>query len=134
TGLLDPLRRRRALRLRSRRPADHLARPRREPRRQGSVGRRGRLSGLEVPDARRAAHVPAVDLDGVLIRMQTRTIRAWTWVHKWSSLVSTLFLLMLCITGLPLVFTHEIDEVLLQQQWEPANPAGPKLDLDQVLE
>jgi uncharacterized iron-regulated membrane protein len=66
--------------------------------------------------------------------MQTRTIRAWTWVHKWSSLVSTLFLLMLCITGLPLVFTHEIDEVLLQQQWEPANPAGPKLDLDQVLE
>lgn len=66
--------------------------------------------------------------------MQARTIRAWSWVHKWSSLVSTLFLLMLCVTGLPLVFTHEIEEVLLRQAWAPANPAGPKLDLDQVLE
>ena len=44
--------------------------------------------------------------------MRTRTIRAWSWVHKWSSLISTVFLLMLCITGLPLVFTHEIEEVL----------------------
>ena len=66
--------------------------------------------------------------------MQTRTIRAWTWVHKWSSLISTIFLLMLCVTGLPLVFTHEIDEVLLHQQWEPARSDGEKLNLDQVLE
>lgn len=36
-------------------------------------------------------------------------IRRWYWVHKWTSLVSTLFLLMLCITGLPLIFYHEID-------------------------
>ena len=66
--------------------------------------------------------------------MQTRTIRAWTWVHKWSSLVSTLFLLMLCITGLPLVFTHEIDEVLLHQQWQPSGANDERLSLDQVLE
>jgi uncharacterized iron-regulated membrane protein len=33
-------------------------------------------------------------------------------VHTWSSLVSTLFLLLLCITGLPLIFHHEIDELL----------------------
>lgn len=65
--------------------------------------------------------------------MKTRTIRAWTWVHKWSSLVSTVFLLMLCVTGLPLVFTHEIEEVLLHQAWTPADPDGAKLDLDQVL-
>ncbi len=52
--------------------------------------------------------------------MKTRTIRAWSWTHKWSSLVSTLFLLMLCVTGLPLVFTHEIEEVLLEQNWAPA--------------
>lgn len=65
--------------------------------------------------------------------MKTRTIRAWTWVHKWSSLVSTVFLLMLCVTGLPLVFTHEIEEVLLHQAWTPANPDGERLDLDQVL-
>jgi len=65
--------------------------------------------------------------------MKPGTIRAWSWVHKWSSLVSTVFLMMLCITGLPLVFTHEIDEVLLHQAWAPANPDGEKLDLDQVL-
>ncbi|KSB90996.1 peptidase [Caulobacter vibrioides] len=66
--------------------------------------------------------------------MKPSTLRAWSWVHKWSSLVSTLFLLMLCITGLPLVFTHEIEEVAMNQAWAPAHPDGPKLNLDQVLE
>ena len=66
--------------------------------------------------------------------MQARTIRAWSWTHKWSSLVSTVFLLMLCVTGLPLVFTHEIDEVLLHQTWEPAYADGRRLNQDQVLE
>ena len=41
--------------------------------------------------------------------MTRRTITAWAWVHKWSSLVCTLFLLMLCVTGLPLIFHDEID-------------------------
>jgi len=38
-------------------------------------------------------------------------IRAWYLVHKWSSLVCTAFLLMLCLTGLPLIFDEEIDEL-----------------------
>lgn len=66
--------------------------------------------------------------------MQARTIRAWSWTHKWSSLVSTVFLLMLCVTGLPLVFTHELNEVLLHEPWEPAHADGRRLDLDQVLD
>ena len=33
-------------------------------------------------------------------------------MHKWSSLVSTLFLLLLCVTGLPLIFHDEIDAVM----------------------
>lgn len=41
--------------------------------------------------------------------MTRRTIRLWYLVHKWSSLVCTAFLLMLCITGLPLIFHDEID-------------------------
>jgi uncharacterized iron-regulated membrane protein len=65
--------------------------------------------------------------------MKTRTLRAWSWVHKWSSLVSTVFLLMLCITGLPLVFTHELNHVLLDEAWAPADPEGEGLNLDQVL-
>lgn len=38
-----------------------------------------------------------------------KTIRLWFLVHKWTSLVCTAFLLMLCLTGLPLIFHHEID-------------------------
>ncbi|MBX3563973.1 MAG: PepSY domain-containing protein [Sphingomonas sp.] len=41
--------------------------------------------------------------------MQRSTIRAWYLVHKWTSLVCTIFLLMLCVTGLPLIFHDEID-------------------------
>ncbi|WGD56291.1 PepSY domain-containing protein [Bradyrhizobium sp. CB1650] len=44
--------------------------------------------------------------------MKARTIRLWSVVHTWTSLVSTVFLLLLCVTGLPLVFHHEIDELL----------------------
>ena len=40
----------------------------------------------------------------------TRTsIRRWYLVHRWSSLVPTLFLLMLCVTGLPLIFHDDIE-------------------------
>lgn len=41
--------------------------------------------------------------------MKPATTRAWALVHTWSSLVSTAFLLLLCLTGLPLIFNHEID-------------------------
>ena len=41
--------------------------------------------------------------------MTRNSIRAWYLVHKWTSIVSTAFLLMLCITGLPLIFHEEID-------------------------
>jgi len=44
--------------------------------------------------------------------MTAKSIRAWYAVHKWTSLVSTVFLLMLCVTGLPLIFYHEIDHAL----------------------
>lgn len=44
--------------------------------------------------------------------MTRRSIRFWFVVHKWSSLVSTAFLLILCTTGLPLVFHDEIDAAL----------------------
>ena len=40
-----------------------------------------------------------------------KNIKYWYLVHKWSSLVCTVFLLMLCITGLPLIFHHEIDQL-----------------------
>ncbi|WP_407174735.1 PepSY-associated TM helix domain-containing protein [Bradyrhizobium sp. STM 3562] len=44
--------------------------------------------------------------------MKARTVRLWSLVHTWSSLIPTLFLLLLFVTGLPLIFHDEIDELL----------------------
>ncbi len=42
--------------------------------------------------------------------MTAASIRAWSFVHTWTSLICTLFMLLLCLTGLPLIFHHEIDD------------------------
>ncbi len=67
--------------------------------------------------------------------MQTKTIKTWTWVHKWSSIVCTAFMLLLCVTGLPLIFHHEIGHLLGTEVEAPAMPQDtPRASLDQVLE
>ncbi len=40
--------------------------------------------------------------------MSAAWIRRWSFVHRWTSLLCTLFLLAICLTGLPLVFKDEI--------------------------
>ncbi|WP_354375415.1 PepSY-associated TM helix domain-containing protein [Variovorax paradoxus] len=67
--------------------------------------------------------------------MNSRKIKAWAWVHKWSSLVCTVFMLLLCITGLPLIFHHEIGHLLGTEVESPKMPANtPRVSLDRVLE
>ncbi|MBA4741739.1 MAG: PepSY domain-containing protein [Azoarcus sp.] len=67
--------------------------------------------------------------------MTASGIRRWSWVHKWSSLVCTLFMLMLCLTGLPLVFSHEIDHLTGAEVEAPAMPAGtPRASIDAVVD
>jgi len=41
----------------------------------------------------------------------TKKIKTWFQIHKWTSLICTAFLLMLCLTGLPLIFHEEIEEL-----------------------
>lgn len=41
--------------------------------------------------------------------MTNRTLRVWSAVHTWTSLICTAFMLLLCLTGLPLIFHEEID-------------------------
>ena len=60
--------------------------------------------------------------------------------HKWSSLVCTVFLLMLCVTGLPLIFHDEID-LLTEDQPQLGMPgvgssgeADGLLSLDAMME
>ncbi|WP_050426428.1 PepSY-associated TM helix domain-containing protein [Bradyrhizobium tropiciagri] len=64
----------------------------------------------------------------------TKSLRRWGAVHKWTSLICTLFMLLLCITGLPLIFHDEIDD-LLHSSVKPAEaPAGtPPANLDHLL-
>lgn len=50
-----------------------------------------------------------------MLTLTSRSIRAWGWIHKWTSLISTLFILMLCITGLPLIFAHEIEHAMMPE-------------------
>jgi uncharacterized iron-regulated membrane protein len=52
--------------------------------------------------------------------LSSRAIRGWTWAHKWSSLVCTVFMLLLCLTGLPLIFHHEIGHLLGTEIEPPA--------------
>ena len=66
--------------------------------------------------------------------MNTRRIKTWTWIHKWSSLVCTVFMLLLCITGLPLIFHHEIGHLLGTEVEAPKMAADtPRVSLDQVI-
>ncbi|WP_439852420.1 PepSY-associated TM helix domain-containing protein [Pseudomonas syringae] len=65
--------------------------------------------------------------------MKSQTVRRWSIVHTWSSLICTLFLLMLAITGLPLIFHHEIDHLLGDAPHYREMPADtPRLDLEQL--
>lgn len=65
--------------------------------------------------------------------MHYTAMQTWAWVHKWSSLVCTAFLLMLCLTGLPLIFHDEIDEFFSPSDWQPANPGAELMSLDQIV-
>jgi uncharacterized iron-regulated membrane protein len=66
--------------------------------------------------------------------LSTKAIRRWSWTHKWSSLVSTLFMLLVCVTGLPLIFNHEIQHWLYADLEPKEMPTGtPKASMDRVL-
>jgi len=65
--------------------------------------------------------------------LSARTIRSWYLVHKWTSLICTVFLLLLCLTGLPLIFGDEID-ALDQGTAAAVLPQGtPDAPLDAVV-
>lgn len=67
--------------------------------------------------------------------MTLRTIKGWYLVHKWTSLVCTLFLLLLCVTGLPLIFYEEIDHALGNVPQPAAMPEGTqRTSVDRIVQ
>ena len=67
--------------------------------------------------------------------MNRGKVRGWYWVHKWTSLVCTLFLLILCVTGLPLIFGDEIYHLSTGgvEEVPPPPPGGTPVDLDTFI-
>lgn len=66
--------------------------------------------------------------------MKTKIIKRWFFVHRWTSLICTLFLLILCLTGLPLIFGDEIDAWLNPHPPYEALPANtPMANLDGIV-
>lgn len=64
-----------------------------------------------------------------------KSAKAWFEVHKWTSLICTAFLLMLCLTGLPLIFHEEIEHLLGTEPEAPAMATNtPKASLDLIVQ
>ncbi len=65
--------------------------------------------------------------------MTRNAFRRWFWLHKWTSLICTAFLLVICVTGLPLVFRDEIGDWLnTDPPYASAPENAPAVSLDTV--
>ncbi|RFC32582.1 MAG: putative iron-regulated membrane protein [Candidatus Nitrotoga sp. SPKER] len=61
-------------------------------------------------------------------------IKLWYLVHKWTSLICTAFLLMLCLTGLPLIFHEEIEHLTGEVEAPEMAPDTAVASMDLVVE
>lgn len=66
--------------------------------------------------------------------ISTIALRRWAWMHKWSSLVCTPFMILLCITGLPLIFHHEIGHLTGAEVEAPTMASVNKVNMDAVAD
>ena len=67
--------------------------------------------------------------------MTRAALRRWFWVHKWTSLVCTAFLLVVCIIGMPLVVRDEISNWLDDGLPYASVPTGtPNVSLDRLAD
>lgn len=65
--------------------------------------------------------------------LSSAALRRWRAVHTWCSLICTLFLLVLCLTGLPLVFRDEIEDMLGSPASAQVPDGTPLVPLDELL-
>lgn len=62
------------------------------------------------------------------------SLKRWYVVHKWTSLICTAFLLLICLTGLPLVFHEEIDGWLQPHHYADLPKDTPSASLDRLAQ
>ncbi|MBE7175808.1 MAG: PepSY domain-containing protein [Mucilaginibacter polytrichastri] len=65
--------------------------------------------------------------------MTIKNAKRWFWWHKWTSLVCTIFLLILCITGLPLIFHEEIEALTEKETAAEKAENREKATLDEMV-
>ncbi|WP_454689849.1 PepSY-associated TM helix domain-containing protein [Achromobacter aloeverae] len=64
---------------------------------------------------------------------RARSLPVWFAVHKWTSLICTAFMMVACITGLPLVFSEEINGWLHPpSNYAAVAPEARRADLDRL--
>ena len=59
-------------------------------------------------------------------------IRAWASIHKWASLICTAFLLLICLSGLPLLFSREIHHLTDTAVYAEMPAGAPRQSLDRL--
>lgn len=60
-----------------------------------------------------------------------KALQRWSWIHKVSSLICTMTMLLVCLTGFPLVFSDEIDDWLHPVPQEVAGRS--RVDIDTIV-
>jgi len=66
--------------------------------------------------------------------MRAASIRKWMLIHTWTSLISTIFLLIICVTGLPLILHDEIEGIFEHQPvFKPLPDTAPRVSLDEIV-
>jgi uncharacterized iron-regulated membrane protein len=63
----------------------------------------------------------------------SQRLRAWSVIHTWSSLACTVFLLLVCLTGLPLVFSDELRDWLEPRVYASLPADAPRADLGALV-
>ncbi len=63
------------------------------------------------------------------------SVKVWSKIHTWTSMISMVFLRLLCVTGLPLIFNHELNHALYDEVEPAALPADTApANLDRIVE
>ncbi|PJJ83526.1 PepSY-associated TM helix domain-containing protein [Mucilaginibacter auburnensis] len=62
-----------------------------------------------------------------------KSVKRWFWWHKWTSLICTAFLLLLCLTGLPLIFHEEIEELTEAKKELTHAPDAKPVPVDEMV-
>jgi uncharacterized iron-regulated membrane protein len=66
--------------------------------------------------------------------MTRPALQRWLLVHKWTSLICTVFLLLICITGLPLVLHDEISDLIERLPYASVPEGAPRVNIDQLVD